>query len=162
MSVTGQSWPSCFFIFDIIKSPKQSGFTAFLIIIFLFLSAKILSRRVLSNHWMDFSEILGYDRYGYEVVQEVSKFKTADPVHPLGAYKNPPKFCLDEFSVKVRQIFLKFGKYDRYQYEVLQEGVKGSPGVHWGHTPPLHFMKGHISQKPFRSPHLNHIYSCSL
>ena len=27
---------------------------------------------------------------------------------------------------------------------------------------PLHFIKGLISQKPFRSPPLNHIYTCSL
>ena len=31
-----------------------------------------------------------------------------------------------------------------------------------GISPPLHFIKCVISQKPLRSPPLNHIYSCSL
>ena len=38
-------------------------------------------------------------------------------------------------------------------------GFKESPG---GMLHPLHFMKILVSQKPFRFPHLNHIYSSSL
>ena len=41
----------------------------------------------------------------------------------------------------------------------LSQGVLKSPR---GHAPPLHFIKALISQKPFRSPSLNHTYSCSL
>ena len=41
----------------------------------------------------------------------------------------------------------------------MQEGFKGSPG---GMTDPLHFIEDLISQKPFRSPTLNHTYSLFL
>ena len=46
-----------------------------IIIIIISLSAQILSGRVFSNHWADFSEIWGYYRYGYEVVQESFKMQ---------------------------------------------------------------------------------------
>ena len=39
------------------------------------LSAQILCGRVLSNHWMDCSEILGHDRYGCEDIQQGFKIK---------------------------------------------------------------------------------------
>ena len=67
----------------VIKSPKRDllyllRFFLFIIILrpflpllpfLLFLAAQILSRRVLSNHWMDFYKIWGCGRYGCEVVQ---------------------------------------------------------------------------------------------
>ena len=96
---------------------------------------------------MDCSEILGYYRHAYEVVQEAFKFQNPDPKCPLGACKNPPIFCL-----------LKFGGYDRYQYEVLQQGFKGSPGVHRGHAPPPPLHKRPIIsetvQIPTPKPHI--------
>ena len=51
-------------------------FAPFLLLLrFLFLSAQILSGRVLSNYWTDCSETWVYNRYGYEVVQESFKIQ---------------------------------------------------------------------------------------
>ena len=40
--------------------------------------------------------------------------------------------------------------------------ILGPLGIPRVHAPPLHFTKCLISWKPFRSPPINHIYSCSL
>ena len=58
------------------------GFAPFLLYLLLlpfllrlFLSTKILSERVLSNHLTNCSEIWGYGRYGCEVVQKGFKIQ---------------------------------------------------------------------------------------
>ena len=53
------------------------------------ISAKILSGRVLSNHWTDCSEIWGYDRYGYEVLQEDFRGCPRGNASPPSLYKRP-------------------------------------------------------------------------
>ena len=55
------------------ESGGLNGFAPFLLL--RFLSAQILSGRVLSNHLTDCSKIWGYDKYGYEVVQEGFKIQ---------------------------------------------------------------------------------------
>ena len=97
-----------------------------------------------------------------------------------------PKFCPDEFSVTTGLIVLKFGdmldmdvklcnRVSKFQMSDSNAGTWACPkplkccpnyisttpeGIVLGvpeHVPPLHFMKGFISLKPFRSPPLNHI-----
>ena len=48
-----------------------------LLIIIIIISANILSGQVLSNHWTDCLIIWGYDRYGYDVVQEDFKIQNS-------------------------------------------------------------------------------------
>ena len=43
-------------------------FLLLVVFLLLFLSAQVLSRRVLSHHCTDYSEILRYSRYGCDVV----------------------------------------------------------------------------------------------
>ena len=71
-----------------------------------------------------------------KLCKRVSKFKMVDSKAPPEACQNPPKFCLDEFSVTTGKIVLKFGDMIDMDYEVLQEGFKGYPRVPWGHAPP--------------------------
>ena len=104
--------------FLIIKSPKRSGetyfcfgsssynyYSCFPFFLLLFLSAQILSRQFLSNHRTDCPEILGYGRYGCEVVQK--GFKMSDSKAGPWACPKPPKFCSDYFSRITEGIVLK-------------------------------------------------------
>ena len=80
---------------------RLTGFVLFfvffplLLLLFLFLSVQSLSTQVLSNHLKNWSEIWGYDRYEYDVVQESFKgfnFKMTASKTPLGHAKICPNF----------------------------------------------------------------------
>ena len=76
--------------------------TAFMKKIFMYTDThrcQILSGRVLSNHWTYCSDILGYGRYGYEVVQWVSiQIKSGLRGWPAGV-PEAAHDCLDYFSL---------------------------------------------------------------
>ena len=99
-------------------------FILLFLFLFLFALRQDLSGRVLSNRWTDFSEVWGYDIYGYEVLQKSLIIQNS----------GHQRYGLWE--------------YDRYGYEISQEGFKGSLE---SMPTPLHFIKDLVSQKPVRS-----------
>ena len=120
---------------------RHIAFALFLIIVILrlllhFLSTQILSGRVLSDHGADCSEIWGYDRYGYEALQEGFKIQNG---RLEGCPRGMPKFCLDKFSVTTGWIVLNFGDLMDMNMKFCNRVSKGPPGVCCF---PHHFIKG--------------------
>ena len=82
------------------------------------------------------SEILGYIRYGYEVLQEGFKIQN-------GRLKGSPRGMSKSVQILSRLVLSNLCTdgseilgYDRYGYEVLQEGFKGPPPPSPGYAPP--------------------------
>ena len=101
-----------------------------------------------------------YSGYGCEFCKEVSKLKMADSKAGTLVYHKMPKFCSDYFSLTTQGVVFIFDMVNNErQFENLKSQTQG---LTWRHAQDQPNLKVLISSKPFRSPPLNHIYSCVL
>ena len=149
-----RSWEAYWFC-----SVSSSSFLFLYFFFFLFKSCPHKFSVTIGRIDLKFGDMKDIIRMLCKRVIKRSNFKMADSKAPLRYAKICPFFSGWVLSNHWTHFFPRNLRYDRYGYDVYQSGSKG-PCENMPH--PFHFLKGLISQKPFRSPPINHIYSCSL